>query len=215
MEQDTEISSSSIAAIPYANSLVTINDAPPILMILSFADVSPVNNRYQLTWLASDLGSITTENGRIIHTTGFTSNNLEQLANGLPDISDVPKSSILPTLATSDSWQARYDWSPGYRYGFSAQVTRQSLGMETVVTDLWQQDAEHIIETVTFDDLNAQFTNHFWLVAATATTKPYVVKSIQHLGPNMNRVKMVMTRPFVELQPSNLINSGTPKASAP
>lgn len=197
MERDTDISADTIADIPYANALVTINDTQPILMILAFADVSPVNNRYQLTWLANDLGSITTEQGRIVHTTGFTGNNLEQLAVDL-----APSVPLLPNVSTVSQWQARYDWSPGYRYGFNASVVTQSLGMDVVTTELWQQDAEHIIETVTFDDIDAQFTNHFWLVEASATLKPYVVKSIQYLGPNMNKVEMVMTRPFVELQPT-------------
>lgn len=195
IHSDNAITPEYIASLPYASLLVTVNDTRPLLLILAFVDHDPLTNTYRLTWLTQDAGSIVTENGRIIHTTGFTKDNLESLMPIVPSHSSA--SVLYPALGSSPSWQAQYDWSPGYRYGFTAQVTSRSLGMDTVITDLWQQKAEKIQETVVFDDSNAQFSNLFWLTPATETADPFVIKSIQYLGPNMDKVDMLMVKPFV------------------
>ncbi|PYF79873.1 group 4 capsule polysaccharide lipoprotein GfcB/YjbF [Marinomonas alcarazii] len=193
-----------ISSLPYASTLVTVNDSRPLLLILTFVDHDPLTNTYRLTWLTQDAGSIVTENGRIVHTTGFTSDNLDTLmpitSSMTPSSATSPSSTVatpFPKLASTTSWQARYDWSPGYRYNFTAQVTARSLGMDTVITDLWHQEAEQIQETVVFNNLDASFNNLFWLTPATETADPFVVKSIQYLGPNMDKVEMLMVKPFV------------------
>jgi|GEM_PF-1197296 hypothetical protein len=206
---DNAITPEYITSLPYASTLVTVNDTRPLLLILTFVDYNPTTQTYRLTWLSQDSGSIVTENGRIIHTTGFTSDNLEALASftGNDNLSD-PFINTLPKPNSTTSWTARYDWSPGYRYGFTAQVASRSLGMDTVITELWRQDAEQIAESVTFDNLDAHFTNLFWLTPATPTVRPFVVKSIQYLGPNMDKVEMLMVKPFIE--PFNNVTATTP-----
>uniref|UniRef100_A6VTE6 Putative regulator n=1 Tax=Marinomonas sp. (strain MWYL1) TaxID=400668 RepID=A6VTE6_MARMS len=189
LNKGTEITTEYIAATPYSSSLVTINDAKPILLILGLAEQNPTNAAYQLTWIAGDKGTIVTENGRIIHTTGFDTSNLETL---------LIKGQQLSLPGQSSSWQAIYDWSPGYRYNFSADITSMSLGMETIVTDLWTQQAEHIQEQVAFNSLNSKIINDFWVAPETNSNKPFVVKSIQYLGPNMDKVEMLMVKPFIE-----------------
>ena len=195
IDLDNAITPQYISSLPYASTLVTVNDSRPLLLILTFVDHDPLTNAYRLTWLTQDAGSIVTENGRILHTSGFMTDNLDTL---MPIAS--PSSTVatpLPKLASTSSWQARYDWSPGYRYGFTAQVTSRSLGMDTVITDLWRQEAEQIQETVVFNTLDASFNNLFWLTPATETADPFVIKSIQYLGPNMDKVEMLMVKPFV------------------
>ncbi|WP_417698279.1 YjbF family lipoprotein [Psychromonas sp.] len=182
-----------IASIPYANTLVTINDDKQILLVLAYIGINPTNNAVQLTWISNDRGAIVTENGRIIHTTGFYNNNLEKL-----DAKDAHPP--LPTDTTN--WHAVYDWSPGYRYNFSAHVSADSLGTENLHTDLWTQPAEHIQELIDFRSLNSQFMNHYWVVPATTSTKAYVIKSIQYLGPQMDKVEMLMMRPYIEQKPN-------------
>ncbi|MBU1293344.1 MAG: YjbF family lipoprotein [Gammaproteobacteria bacterium] len=198
-----------ITSLPYASTLVTVNDTRPLLLILTFVDYNPTTQAYRLTWLSKDSGSIVTENGRIIQTVGFTSDNLEALASfaGNSSLSD-PFINTLPKPSSTMSWTVRYDWAPGYRYGFTAQVTSRSLGIDTVITELWRQDAEQIAETVTFNNLDAHFTNLFWLTPATPTVRPFVVKSIQYLGPNMDKVEMLMVKPFIE--PFNNVTATTP-----
>lgn len=187
-----------ITSLPYASTLVTINDYRPLLLILAAVDYNTATQSYRLTWVSQDSGSIVTENGHIVHTEGFTKDNLEALASSANNsrLSD-PFINTLPKPSSTTSWQARYDWSPGYRYGFTAQVTSRSLGMDTVITDLWRQEAEQIQETVVFNTLDASFNNLFWLTPATETADPFVIKSIQYLGPNMDKVEMLMVKPFV------------------
>ncbi|WP_111640227.1 YjbF family lipoprotein [Marinomonas shanghaiensis] len=210
---DNAITPEYITSLPYASTLVTVNDTRPLLLILTFADYNPTTQSYRLTWLSQDSGSIVTENGRIIHTTGFTSDNLEALAsfagNSRLSLSD-PFINTLPKPNSTTSWTARYDWSPGYRYGFTAQVASRSLGMDTVISELWRQDAEQIAETVRFENLDAHFTNLFWLTPATPTIRPFVVKSIQYLGPNMDKVEMLMVKPFIEPLTPDTDNEDSP-----
>lgn len=204
IDLDNAITPQYISSLPYASAVVTVNDTRPLLLILTFVDHDPLTNTYRLTWLTQDAGSIVTENGRILHTTGFMTDNLDTL---MPIASSIAPSSVVspsstvatpfPKLTSTTSWQARYDWSPGYRYGFTAQVTSRSLGMDTVITDLWRQEAEQIQETVVFNSLDASFHNLFWLTPETETADPFVIKSIQYLGPNMDKVEMLMVKPFV------------------
>ncbi|WP_162690203.1 YjbF family lipoprotein [Marinomonas primoryensis] len=199
-KKGNEITAEYITALPYASSLVTINDAKPLLLILALAEKNIVNGSYQLTWITADRGAIVTENGRIIHTTGFLSNNLEEL---------LTVNNNLPFLGVKNSWQAIYDWSPGYRYNFSADIKSLSLGTETLSTQRWQQEAEHIQERVSFTSLNSELINDFWVAPETNTTKPFIVKSIQYLGPQMDRVEMLMVKPFIEPISNSSLSSNT------
>lgn len=184
-----EITAEYVTTLSYASSIVTINDAKPLLLILALAEKNPVNGSYRLTWVTEDRGTIVTENGRIIHTTGFPTNNLEEL---------LAVNNNLPSPGKINSWQAIYDWSPGYRYNFSANVESLYVGTEKISTDLWEQESEHLKERISFTSLNSELVNDFWIVPATSTTKAFVVKSIQYLGPKMDKIEMLMIRPFVE-----------------
>ena len=196
LSKGANVSPEYIASIPYASHLVTINDNKPIFVVLAFADQYDKSAPHQLTWLAKDSGNIVTQNGRIVQTNGFDTNNLAGLAH-----SSMARNLPLPGAASDSPLKVTYDWSPGYRYDFTATVETHSLGRETLVTDLWREEVEHFTETVTFDQLDAQFTNHFWRVPATDTVPSYIIKSIQYLGPNMDRVGMQAVRPFVEPAP--------------
>ena len=183
-----------IRSVPYASTIVTINDEHPLLLILARSEYLPSTQSYRLTWLSEDYGSIVTEGGRIVHTTGFLNDNLEAL--------DAVPASAYTLPGAQATWQARYDWSPGYRYGFTAEVSSQSLGQATVATGLWRQTTEQVRETVNFKGLDVQLENLYWTVPANDTHQAFVVKSLQYLGPNMDRVEMVMVRPFVPPQAS-------------
>lgn len=184
------ITSDYIRALPYASTLVRLNDNSPVLLILGEANINPDTLAYRLTWLGNDNSSLTTENGRIIHTTGLIGNNLESMQSN----------ASLPSANSKQKWQAIYDWSPGYRYNFSALVTNQYLGTESLITELWTQEAKHVQETINFPSLNSQFDNQFWVVPETQEHKAFVVKSIQYTGPNMDKVEMLMIKPFIEFK---------------
>lgn len=184
-----DISADYIQSLPYSSTLVSINDGKPILLILSFAEKNVNSGIYQLTWLSNDNSVIVTENGRIVHSTGFSSGNLEDLR---------ATENNLPLPGTAQNWVAHYDWSPGYRYDFSADVHSTSMGTETLQSDLWHQETEHVKEDMTFTTLDYSFSNHFWVAPRTNSYKAYVIKSIQYLGPNMHKVEMLMIKPFIE-----------------
>ncbi|WP_417315881.1 YjbF family lipoprotein [Cycloclasticus pugetii] len=175
-----------IASIPYASAQVSINDSAPLLLIL--ADATQVSSGgYRLKWLSADGDSVITESGRIVQTAGLAKDNLETLSSLSDD----------PTLGNVGTWQARYDWSPGYRYGFTATVKVDHLGDEVVITDLWRQEVNKFTETVVFDELDAEFTNTYWRAPETDKYDAFVVKSVQYLGPNMDKIEMLMVKPFV------------------
>jgi len=188
-EHSPDIAESHIRSLPYPASIVTINDRKPILMILAFVDSFGDSDAKQLTWYAADGGSITTKNGRIVHTTGFNTNNLENLSS----FQATP-----PAPIKAMSWQAIYDWSPHYRYHFSADVSTQSIEDELITTFLWEQSTKHITEQVRFTSFEHDLVNEFWIAPATQTTKAFTVKSTQYIGPNMDKVNMLMIRPYVE-----------------
>ncbi|WP_063331624.1 YjbF family lipoprotein [Marinomonas sp. TW1] len=188
-ENAPDILEAHIRSLPYPAVLVTINDRKPILMVLTFVDSFGDQNSKHLTWYASDGGSIITENGRIIQTTGFNTNNLENLS-GL----HTPP----PSPLKAASWQAIYDWSPHYRYHFSADVSTQSIEEELITTFLWEQNTKHVTERVSFTGLGQAYRNEFWIAPATQTTKAFTIKSIQYIGPNMDKIHMLMIRPYVE-----------------
>ncbi len=188
-EHAPDISEAHIRSLPYPAVLVTINDRKPILMVLTFVDAFGDQNSKHLTWYASDGGSITTENSRIIQTTGFNTNNLENLSG----LQTTPPSPIKAT-----SWQAIYDWSPHYRYHFSADITTQSIEDELITTFLWEQNTKHVTERVRFAGIGQTYRNEFWIAPATQTTKAFTVKSVQYIGPNMDKINMLMIRPYVE-----------------
>jgi len=187
-----------IASLPYASVQVSINDSRKLLLILSEVSANRFTEVKRLTWVSSEGDSIVTEGGRIVQTTGFKSDNLEGLASVSGDY----------VLGKVDTWQARYDWSPGYRYGFTANVNTKNLGSEVVSTDLWSQETDKFTETVVFDTLDAGFVNTYWRAPSTDEYDAFVVKSVQYLGPNMDKVEMLMVRPFVPYRSADKASQG-------
>ncbi|MBR7889304.1 YjbF family lipoprotein [Marinomonas sp. A79] len=186
------ISTEHLQNLPFASALVNINDSNPVLMVLLFIDPIPNSDVPRLTWIAQDKATIVTENGRIVKTTGFPSTNIEGLIEASPSQRMVP---ALPS--PRDAWQAMYDWSPGYRFGFTAIVDSVALGEEIVESVLWNQPAQKIQEHVKFDALNSHVINDFWVVAQTDALQAYVVKSTQYIGPKMTKIDMLMIKPFI------------------
>lgn len=181
-----------IESLPYASAIIKVNDGVPVFFVLANAEYVKVKGEYRLTWLTQDSESVVTESGRIVNTVGFVTDNLEGLTVFEDNLSVNANSS-----GRSNILLARYDWSPGYRYGFSAQIETHYLGEEMLSTRLWAQDTEKFTETVSFDGLNAQIVNTYWRAPATEINEPYMLKSIQYLGPNMDKVEMSIVRPFV------------------
>lgn len=186
--QDVDISSQQINQLPYASIFLRINNGPNLFLILGYDDINQTTGQHRFTWVSADQSSIVTENGRIIASSGFNGDNLVGVS-GIP---------YTPNLMALKNWTAHYDWMPGYRYQFTAQVTPLLIGNETLSNDSWTKQTSHIVETVTFADLDASFQNNYWV--ETSNQGSYrVVKSIQYFGPEMYKVEITLVKPYAFL----------------
>ncbi|SBS27108.1 putative lipoprotein GfcB precursor [Marinomonas spartinae] len=182
---NAQISSEQIRKLSYASIFLRVNNGPRAFVVAAFADTNKKSHNTQLTWLSTDNVMITTEKGRIVKTLGFKKDNLASLSI------NTPNTEKLSYNTTPKEWNATYDWQPNFRYNFIAQVTQKDLGYETLTTPLWQEKTHHIEETVTIPKLNVSFKNEFWV-----NKHNKVVKTIQYLGPNMNKLEITFLKPY-------------------
>ncbi|KJY79076.1 hypothetical protein TW74_10325 [Vibrio nigripulchritudo] len=178
---DVTLSSSEISELPYASTYVRINEGRQVFMVLAFADLNPQTGNTQLKWVSADSSIIVTEKGRIVKTQGFDGNNLLQLSG----------TGLNNEMSHKRDWHATYDWSPDYRYQFEATVSPKLLANETLRTSQWTLETKKIEEKVTFKGLGSGFTNLFWVA-----NDGDVMKSIQYIGPDMNKFEMTILKTF-------------------
>ena len=182
---DAQISSEKIRKLPYTSIFLRVDNGPRLFVVAAFADTDKESHNTQLTWLSTDNVMIVTEKGRIVKTLGFKKDNLANLSINTPNTGKLSYNTI------HNEWNATYDWQPNFRYNFIAQVKQKDLGYETLTTPLWQEKTHHIEETVTIPKLNVSFKNEFWV-----NKHNKVVKTIQYLGPNMNKLEITFIKPY-------------------
>ena len=176
-------------AINYANSYLKIDNGHQVLIVLALAEPSSQNpTQIQLKWLSADRAMLTTENGRLVKTLRLLNNNL----SGLTAEHSIDPLTIKGKKPVHQKWQAIYDWQPGYRYNYHANLTWNYIDSETIHSTIWDKETDYYQEHISIPAINAQFTNHFWL----DKTSHEVVKSIQYLGPDMASVEMTILKPF-------------------
>ncbi|BDU38880.1 YjbF family lipoprotein [Vibrio nigripulchritudo] len=178
---DVTLSSDEISELPYASTYVRINDGKQVFMVLAFVDLNPQTGNTQLKWVSADSSIIVTEKGRIVKTNGFDSDNLMQLSG----------SGLNNGLSSQGQWNAVYDWSPDYRYLFEATVSSKLVASETLTTSQWTLETKKIEEKVSFKAFSSNFTNLFWVA-----NDGKVMKSIQYIGPDMNKFEMTILKTF-------------------
>ncbi|CCN47602.1 conserved hypothetical protein [Vibrio nigripulchritudo MADA3029] len=178
---DVTLSIDEISELPYASTYVRINEGRQVFMVLAFADLNPHTSNTQLKWVSADRSIIVTENGRIVKTHGFDGDNLLQLSG----------SGLSNGVTPQGHWNAVYDWFPEYRYQFEATVSPTFLGNETLKTSQWTLETKKVEEKVTFAALSLSFTNLFWIA-----NDGKVMKSIQYIGPDMNKFEMTILKTF-------------------
>lgn len=193
---DIELTQNTINNSPYASSYVRIGDGPQIFMVLALVENG------QQKWLSSDKAMLVTANGRIVKTLALPQDNLAKISttknSAKPDFLSqlTPQTDLKAYIANNDAkeWKATFDWMPNYRYGYQANITWAYKHEQLVKSEAWGKQAHYIIETVSFPSLNEQYQNHFWLDAKTNQ----VVKSIQYLGPGMDKIEMTILKPYGE-----------------
>ncbi|MFA0475915.1 YjbF family lipoprotein [Vibrio breoganii] len=179
--EDVVVADERLQKLPYASLYARVAQGPQIHMVLAYADTLSGQSSVELKWVAQGRAMIVTEGGRITKTLAMPVNNLAEVTTQqYPFGSDTPV-----------SWQATYDWQPGYRYGYKATITRRLIGSESVDTPLQQFTTNHYIETVYFQVLDTGFENHFWV-----DRDGRVIKTIQHIGPDMSSIELLLIRDF-------------------
>ncbi|WED24141.1 YjbF family lipoprotein [Vibrio sp. JC009] len=187
--EDANMSAEDINKLPYASTNVRIDDGAEVFIVLGLAEPSlKAPNHTQLKWVSSDFGMLVTENGRLIKTLRLPIDNLV----GITPSKHLDPLSIQGEKPKAHYWQAKYDWQPEYRYGYTAEIQWRYMNDETIAATTWEKTTQYYQETVHFPSLNRTITNHFWLDKSTHR----VVKSIQSIGPEMPEVAMTIVKHF-------------------
>ena len=177
---DVELTPEEIEAVPYASAYLKIGSQKQVFVVLAFAESNPLTGQTQLKWVSADKAMVVTENGHIVKTIGLQTTNLAGVYGDVPAYS---KSSVQYALS--------YDWSKQYRYGFQAQVERSRQGKETITTPISSTATDVYTELVTFPSLEESVENTYWV-----DINGQVVKTRQHLGPNMVPVELTILKGY-------------------
>ncbi|KZM42194.1 hypothetical protein OA92_12390 [Marinomonas sp. SBI22] len=181
---DVTLSDDELKKLPYDSAYVSLNGNRRILMVLALIEENNLNNYQRLKWVSADNFMIITENGRIVKTLGF-SNNLMVITS--ENSLNLPAPSI-----QSNKWIAYYDWMPSHRYQFTAEINSSLNKQQTIGLSSWSLDTQHVEEKINFSELKFNFTNHYWL-----NQNGKVVKTIQYIGPNMDKIEMSFVKDFL------------------
>ena len=177
---DVELTPEEIEAVPYASAYLKIGSQKQVFVVLAFAELNPLTGQTQLKWVSADKAMVVTENGHIVKTIGLQTTNLAGIYGDVPAYS-----------APSVQYSLSYDWADKYRYGFPAKVQRSRQGKETVITPISSTTTDVYTEVVTFTSLEKTVENQYWV-----NGKGEVVKTRQHLGPNMVPVELTILKGY-------------------
>jgi len=177
---DVELTQEEIEDVPYASAYLKIGDQKQVFVVLAFAEQNPLTGNTQLKWVSADKAMVVTENGHIVKTIGLQTTNLAGIYGDVPAYS-----------APSVQYSLSYDWADKYRYGFPAKVQRSRQGKETVITPISSTTTDVYTEFVTFTSLEKTVENQYWV-----NGKGEVVKTRQHLGPNMVPVELTILKGY-------------------
>ena len=177
---DVELTPEEVEAVPYASAYLKIGAQKQIFVVLAFAEQNPLTGNTQLKWVSADKAMVVTENGHIVKTIGLQTTNLAGIYGNVPAYS-----------APSVQYFLSYDWADKYRYGFPAKVQRSRQGKETVITPISSTTTDIYTEVVTFTSLEKSVENQYWV-----NSKGEVVKTRQHLGPNMVPIELTILKGY-------------------
>ncbi|UTZ26441.1 YjbF family lipoprotein [Vibrio campbellii] len=177
---DVELTPEEIEAVPYASAYLKIGSQKQVFVVLAFAESNPLTGQTQLKWVSADKAMVVTENGHIVKTIGLQTTNLAGIYGDVPAYS-----------APSVQYSLSYDWADKYRYGFPAKVQRSRQGKETVITPISSTITDVYTEFVTFTSLEKTVENQYWV-----NGKGEVVKTRQHLGPNMVPIELTILKGY-------------------
>lgn len=177
---DVELTPQEIEAVPYASAYLKIGNQKQIFVVLALAEQNPLTGKTQQKWVSSDKAMVVTENGHIVKTVNLQNNNIAGLYGQVPEYT-----------ALHTEYMLSYDWAEQYRYGFPAHITRTYQGKEVVTTPLFSTSADVYREAVEFPSLSETIENFYWV-----NGEGQVVKTRQHLGPNMAPIELTILKGY-------------------
>ena len=177
---DVELTPLEIESVPYASAYLKIGNQKQIFVVLAFAEQNPLTGKTLLKWVSSDKAMVVTENGHIVKTLNLQNNNIAGVYGQTPAYTP-----------TNTEYLLSYDWEEQYRYGFPAHITRTYQGKEVITTPLASTSANVYRESVEFSSLSETVENFYWV-----DDKGQVVKTLQHLGPNMVPIELTILKGY-------------------
>ncbi len=177
---DVELTPQEIEAVPYASAYLKIGNQKQVFVVLAFAEQNPLTGKTLLKWVSADKAMLVTENGHIVKTLKLQNNNIAGVYGQVPAYT-----------SSETEFALSYDWNEQYRYGFPAQITRTYLGKEVVTTPISFTSTNLYRETVDFPTLGQSVENFYWVNNAGQ-----VVKTRQHLGPNMAPIELTILKGY-------------------
>lgn len=182
-QEDVTVTPQKVNALPYASAYLKVGKAPRAFVVLGFVD------HQQLTWVTADRNTVVTRNGRVVQTQGF-GEDIRHVANLEQD----PLQRGLLKPGTPMSWRTTVSWSKVMRGEYALESTFVNRGHQSLEILGRAVDTVRFEEQVTVPTLNEQYTNQFWLDAATGR----VVQSEQYMGPDMALVRFTVLKPFYQ-----------------
>lgn len=175
---DVTVSAEHINQLPYASAYLKIGDNPRVFVVLAYV------NGDERAWLTADRVMVITRHGRVIKTVGMSND----LALSVPDAAD-PLS--MPMVASAD-WHALAEWDQVYLSGYRLESTLVRAGQDTLDLVTREINAVRFEEQVTLRPGGTSWTNVFWRDPVSGQ----VVKTRQHLGPDLPVIELTILKPF-------------------
>ncbi|WP_338725434.1 YjbF family lipoprotein [Shewanella baltica] len=191
-DEDTQLSTQQVNNIPYASIYARIDDIPQAFIVLALAEpkftLTSTPTVTELKWLSADKAMLVTVNGRLVRTNNLLTGDLVSVESNKPD----PILLGLHLDSTPKTWTRTIDWQPGYHFGYSVTSHFNFVGLENILINDIQTQAQHYTEVVSVEHLNIQYQNEFWLTPATGN----VIKSRQKITPNQPFIEITLLKPF-------------------
>ncbi|MDD2341536.1 MAG: YjbF family lipoprotein [Tolumonas sp.] len=178
---DVNMSSDYINKLPYASVYIQVNDIPKVFSVLA-----EVNNK-ELKWATADHYLITTKNGRVIKTIGF-SEDIKDTTNTEND----PLGLGAAILNTRPKWESEVFWGHVFKSGYKIKSEFEPEGVESVKILDKEMKLIRYDEHCEVAELNYTYTNHFWLDPVTNQ----IVKSEQYMGPGLPLLKITTLKQY-------------------
>jgi hypothetical protein len=178
---DANMSPNYINNLPYASIYVQVNDIPKVFSVLG-----EVKNN-ELKWVTADKYMITTKNGRVIKTIGF-SEDIKYTTNTDND----PLAQGITTLNNEPKWEYDVFWSSAFKSGYKIKSKFKSEGFELVVILNKEKKLLRYDEYCEVVALDYKYINRFWLDPITNQ----VIKSEQYMGPGLPIIKITTLKQY-------------------